>query len=306
MFVNQDWINNLLTFHPSYVILDIDLRYSGSRTFQALTAFCELANRTISDSLIQFSLDQYVSPTVTPFELFQSQIKAFIRQFRSTTTNNFLLLLDMIRNTNQANALLSAILTNYDFSVTFFTNIDKTVHAYPKQYCACSCTTTRKCVEQFYVYSYLNATRLYSIPGIYRGCYTVEALLQSTLECFYDEICANQFHPTSVSSIIDYFTSLDPSLPSEYSVDSTIQELLNGLMIEEWNLSITYNTYYNECQPIVCTYTYETKNGIVYIITVLFGLSGGLITALEFVVPILVNFVRRKKQIITSENGKKK
>jgi hypothetical protein len=212
----------------------------------------------------------------------------------------------MIRNTNQANALLSAILTNYDFSVTFVSNIDKTVHAYPKQYCACSCATTAKCAEQFYVYSYRNATRLYSIPGMYRGCYTVEALLQSTLECFYDEICANQFRPTAVSSIIDYFTSLDPSLPSEYSVNSTIQELLNGLMIEEWNLSITYNTYYNECQPIICTYTYETKNGIVYIITVLLGLVGGLITALEFVVPILVKFVRRKKQIITWENGKKK
>jgi hypothetical protein len=100
-------------------------------------------------------------------------------------------------------------------------------------------------------------------------------------------------------------TSLDSSLPSEYFVNSTIQELLDELMIEEWNLSITYNNYYNACQPIVCTYIYETKNSIVYIITVLLGLVGGLITALEFVVPILVKFIRRKKQIITSENGNK-
>jgi hypothetical protein len=87
-------------------------------------------------------------------------------------------------------------------------------------------------------------------------------------------------------------TSLDPSLSSEYSVNSTIQELLDELMIEEWNLSITYNNYYNACQPIVCTYTSETKNGIVYIITVLLGLVGGLIIVLEFVVPRLMKFIR--------------
>jgi hypothetical protein len=88
-------------------------------------------------------------------------------------------------------------------------------------------------------------------------------------------------------------TALDSSLPSQYFINSTIEDLINHLMVEQWNSSLIYDSYYNECQPAQCSYTYVTTNDIIYIVTTLIGLVGGLITVLKLVVPRLVKlFVR--------------
>jgi hypothetical protein len=46
------------------------------------------------------------------------------------------------------------------------------------------------------------------------------------------------------------------------------------------------------------------KNGIIYIVTTLIGLAGGLITVLKVVVPLLVKLVRRKTELPRQETGK--
>jgi hypothetical protein len=89
---------------------------------------------------------------------------------------------------------------------------------------------------------------------------------------------------------------LDASLLTRYSVNSTIQELVDDLMIEEWNNSTMYETYYNECQPTKCTYEIETRNDIIYIVTTLFGITGGLATALKLILPRVVKLVRKKRE----------
>jgi len=76
-------------------------------------------------------------------------------------------------------------------------------------------------------------------------------------------------------------------------------------MVEEWNSSEKYNSYYDECQPAECIYTDTRKNDIIYIVTTLIGLLGGLVTVLELVVPSLVKFVRRKKALSRPEASKK-
>jgi hypothetical protein len=98
-------------------------------------------------------------------------------------------------------------------------------------------------------------------------------------------------------------TALDPSLPSQYFVNSTIQNFFDHLMVEQWNKSITYEKYYNHCQPKQCTYTYKTKNTAIDIVTILFGLVGGLVTILQFIVPRLVKLIawiiaKRRRRII--------
>jgi hypothetical protein len=84
--------------------------------------------------------------------------------------------------------------------------------------------------------------------------------------------------------------ALNASLPTEYSVNSTIQELVDHLMIEEWNGSTMYETYYNECQATQCSYIVEARNNVVDIVTALFGIAGGLTTALGCVAPRFVTF----------------
>ncbi len=99
-------------------------------------------------------------------------------------------------------------------------------------------------------------------------------------------------------------TALDTSLSSRYLENSTIEDLLDELMIEEWNPSIKYENYFNECKPAKCTYSHQAKNNAIYIVTTLFGLIGGLTTALKLIVPRLVMFARKKKELTRPQNGK--
>jgi hypothetical protein len=199
----------------------------------------------------------------------------------------------MIRNIIQANALLSALQTNYYIhSEKAYDDADIGQIGYDD----CYCSSSSACISLLSIDAYPNSTSLFHLPHFYRGCYVVEALLQSTLECFYDKQCVDKltsyFSPSSSMNV----TVLDASLPSMYSNDSTIEKLVDNLMIEQWNISSSFENYYNECQPIQCTYTTKTNNDMIYIVTTLFGITGGLITVLKFIVPQLVKFVRKKRQ----------
>ncbi|CAF3657481.1 unnamed protein product [Adineta steineri] len=74
-------------------------------------------------------------------------------------------------------------------------------------------------------------------------------------------------------------------------MNSTIEELVDELMVEEWNSSTIYDGYYNECQPSKCSYSYQTRNDLIYIITTVIGLVGGLITVLKLIVPRVVQLI---------------
>ncbi|CAF4398347.1 unnamed protein product, partial [Adineta steineri] len=74
---------------------------AGQFIFQGLSTFCQLSNQTISNRLIQFYSSQYVSVSVTPLQVLQSQTQAFISQFISSMTNDFSLSLLTIRETTQ-------------------------------------------------------------------------------------------------------------------------------------------------------------------------------------------------------------
>jgi hypothetical protein len=134
------------------------------------------------------------------------------------------------------------------------------------------------------------------MPNFYTGCNVIESLLQSTLECFYNQQCIEVLKGQMSSYLPVSVTALDESLPSVYFMNSTIAELLNNLMIEQWDVSPIFENYYNACHPIKCTYTLEMNNNLIYIVTTLFGIAGGLITVLKFIVPQLVKLVRKKRE----------
>jgi hypothetical protein len=264
-----------------------DFRITSTYAFQALAMFCDLINKTLSDSLIRFYSTEYISGSVTPLRLFQSQVQSFIDQFRSSTTNSFLLSLAMIRETTHNNALFSAIGTNYMILIYM-----RVTYLGPFSYDNCTCGTTSICTSLSVIYNDINSTDFFVVPGFYTGCYVIEALLQSNLECFYSQTCIKRlqdYFSSSNSSI--NVTALDSSLPSQYFPNSTIKQLLDNLMIEEWNESSMYDRYYNECQPTQCTYTIETKNAVIYIITTVIGVVGGLMTILKLVVPRLIKLI---------------
>ncbi|CAF3840987.1 unnamed protein product [Adineta steineri] len=286
-FVTQEWINYLATSPGGYSLYVYDFRSSGTYLFQTISAFCTLINQTILSQLAQFYSSQYVSAYVTPSNVFQLQTKAFISQFISSTTNQFLLSLAMIRNTTQSNSLFSGGLTNYNLKESNGAMVRS-----PLSYGNCTCTSSGTCINQTAIYElFSNYNLLFSVPGLYAGCYIIEASLQSNLQCFYNQTCINKLQSYFVVYSLMNVKALDISLSTLFLENSTIIDILDQLMVEEWNSSSIYENYYSECQPSYCSYTVTSKNSVIYIVTTLIGLVGGLITVLKFAVPFLVQFI---------------
>ncbi|CAF4806061.1 unnamed protein product, partial [Rotaria sp. Silwood2] len=129
-----------------------------------------------------------------------------LEQFISSTTNHFLLPLQTIRDTTQANALLSAKQTNI---LVYFLYEYSIANVAPLQYDDCDCGYSAKCIKQSSIYGYPNLTVLFSIPGQYVGCFPLESLLQSTLECFYNQTCVDILHSYLVFNSSMNVTALD-------------------------------------------------------------------------------------------------
>jgi hypothetical protein len=287
VFITQNWIYYLSSVGGD-ILFDIDIRWIGPHSFQALNGLCQSINKTIVDSLEQFYSNDYISVSVIPSHLFQSQVQSFVDQFRSSITNNYLLSLSIIRDTTQGNGLFSGKWTNY----ILFISGNSQVFSQARPYNNCSCAFSATCVYPTGIYNYPSLKTLLDVPGFYTGCFIIESLLQSNLQCFYNQTFINQLQTYLVSyPAMANVTALDASLPSQYSSNATIKKLLDTLMIEEWNLTQMYDQYYNECQPIQCNYSVETSNDIIYIVTTVIGIVGGLITVLKLVVPRLVNLM---------------
>ncbi|CAF3532484.1 unnamed protein product [Adineta steineri] len=275
-------------YYGNYEPNPTDFRFTSTFTFQTMSTFCTLVNQTISNSLIQFYSNQYVSAFVTPSNVFKLQTKAFISQFKSTTATGFLLSLAMIRNTTQSNALLSGQLNN--FGLIALSTSDS--NAYSLSYGNCTCTSSATCISQSSIYdSGSGYGILFTIPGLYTGCYIIESLLQSDLQCFYNQTCINKLQSYFQGPSLMNVTALDTSMSSQFLENSTIGDILDQLMVEEWINSSMYENYYSECKPSYCSYTVRTRNSAIYIITTLIGLVGGLITVLKLMVPYLVKFI---------------
>ena len=300
-FVNDNWINFMFQSQRG-IFRSFDFRVTGLVSFNALRSLCMLVNDTIENSLTQFYQNDYVSASITPNRLFQSQAYSFVTRFIASTKNGFLSSLQTIRDTTQGNYLLSALKTNGLISVDHDT---WALNASSTQYNGCKCAANVTCAARARVYNGTNLQNPFPVPGMYIGCYIIEALRKSTLECFYNQTCFNTLKYHMNSNLSLNATLLDASLLTKFAANSSIGTILDELMVENWNWSSIYSDYYGICQPLACTYTYKTRNDAIYVITTLISLLGGLVKALKFIVPRSVAIFRRKKAHVTEpETGK--
>jgi hypothetical protein len=189
IFVDQSWIDYLAKLKETRTFMIDDFRHISSSAFQGVRTFCKLINHTISDSLTRLYSNQYVSGSVKPAGLFQSETKALLNQFRSSMINSFLSSLSMVRDTTHVNGLLSALKTTHTLWVN---NSSDLVFISPKTYQHCNCASSSTCIQASSIFDYPYPISSFDVPGFYTGCYVIESLLQSTLECFYSQQCIDQ------------------------------------------------------------------------------------------------------------------
>ncbi|CAF3367477.1 unnamed protein product [Rotaria sp. Silwood1] len=296
---NHIWISLLYSPRAGRDYSYDDYRHFALPQFRLLAALCTLANETISESIDLFNTNVMINEKVQFHETIESKANATLTQFRISVPRTFVRKLDFIRNIAQGNGIVSSILSNWhilSLNTTFSRRTQwPSLWPEPRSYGNgnCSCATNAMCTSP----AAFNGS---IVPGFRVGCYPLEALLQSTLECLYNISCINMlrflYNHTS-------FT-VNPLNSTLSSFNSTVQSLVDRLLVDQWETNVSYEQYYRACTPLSCTYTIRERRNLAYIITSIIGLYGGLTIVLKLIVPELVKIgqylIMRRRQALRS------
>ena len=120
---------------------------------------------------------------------------------------------------------------------------------------------------------------------MYSGCYPFEALAQSTLRCLYNQQCID---PTNTFQAMNTYSLRS----SRFNLNTTIETLINELMVEDYTRNVSYEDYFSQCAPLSCTYSYVDQSNLVEGITNLVSLYGGLVLICQVIAVIAVKVIR--------------
>ncbi|CAF1334186.1 unnamed protein product [Didymodactylos carnosus] len=312
VFVTNVWLNVLSSGAHSSPYYYLDIRYVGPSQFQALAIFCTLSMRTVDVARDQFYSTDFVSPKILPYGQFNSEVNTLLNLFKQTTPNTFTQTLDIITATTIGNQLLTSPSINWNTSLQDIGDSYYQLIPTLADYSDCSCSESSNCVQELGFYDDLDRqgipTLEATITNFFTGCFPVAALLQSTLECFYNQTCFNTFIDYCVTNA----TSMNySSLPSRFNIDTVIGDIVKELMIEQWNNETNYTDYYQQCTPSYCTYSIVKRKDILYIFTTLIALTGGLVTALKLLPPLVILLIRKinnrtKNNAVIDKNTEKR
>ncbi|CAF0857897.1 unnamed protein product [Adineta steineri] len=300
LFLSNDWIVSISDMLISYAAYDpIDFRVAGPVFFNAMSTLCSLASKTIYDAWYEFSQSLLITDLVLTESEFETRTTVAIKQFQENTLNEFKRILSLVDlhaktmyNTGYNNIdlytdQLSTVTTQVDFG--WEPVITKT----------CSCSLNGQCTDvmSFFYYTGLDTTSPYylnfTISDLQVGCYVLPSVLNSSLSCFFNQTCLDMIQRETKSARSINVPILDIN-STRFSPHTRIQTLLDNLMIETWNETISYEKYYEICAPEQGTYTYTSRNNPVQIITTLIGLFGGLSVALKIIVSFIIHRIRNR------------
>ena len=152
-----------------------------------------------------------------------------------------------------------------------------------------------------YDYSQINcltSSYPYEIPGMVQGCYLIDSLLLSTLECLYSTCCLTVLHYYMSKK----YSELDTGIPwfqpdllvyeptsSHFAPNTSFDSIVGQMMIEEPSLSPSFDHYYETCAPTHCSYSISKhKKNLAEILITLISTLSGLTVALRIITPLLV------------------
>ncbi|CAF0860546.1 unnamed protein product [Adineta ricciae] len=223
------------------------------------------------------------------------QIDNTFFQFRNVTLTRFSRSFKLIRDIMNGNAFISSRSLNWEWW-TRLDNFSTTILTRPIiKNKRCSCGTQSDCFESGGVYDGQTDEQIFAIPGWNVGCSAVETLLHSTLECFYDQNCIDSllFHIPNddFQSPRVNFSAINSSRESRFDRNTSIQNIVDQLFIEEWKWNSSYLSFYNQCAPISCSYQIRRNDHFMHTVSQLLGLYGGLTTSLRFTIPLIVKTI---------------
>jgi len=270
-----------------------------SAHLQYLTGLCQISIQSVNNSIEQFLSSLLVTSQLLSETSFQTRLDSQIKQSQSNAPVIFNQLLTLIENINDGNAIISTYETNFVYIASWDSKQDR----YGRPFAStqpiiydnnCSCGLHQNCTTQAnFIIKNSSTTITTPIKGLKMGCTPSESFHSSTLECFYDSSC--------IRLIQEYTKSTYSPIPvsrngSRFSINTTIAELTNDLFTETWKTTINYSSYFEDCAPLFCSYTYTQKLNSLYTLTLLLGLQGGLSLVLEWICPKIVRMIVKMYQ----------
>ncbi|CAF0862508.1 unnamed protein product [Adineta steineri] len=237
--VSPQWIlyNTRATTGVLYTYFDY--RLNSQPQFQLLAMFCQQAQQIVDNGIKTFLQTQFISSQIDYEDLFESKINLSISDWQSVMLNRYLRPINIIRKISQGNLLMNSGLNNkFSRTNSTYTNIKILTINYTK----CSCALSSQGMQFMGIYTQISVTEftpILEIPNFYIGCSSVESLLNSTLETFYNRSAMleiDQYLYTPLGPSFN-FSALNPklSLPNE-----TIETIVNRLMIDSWSSNISF------------------------------------------------------------------
>ena len=310
-FVSDNWLNyvNYRSKTDAQYHYFLDFRHSAYGFFNMIKTLCQFSSVKISEQLIVFYMNMLVTENIISEETFNATIYASQNHFISTLARSFLLSLNAFRRTVQGNAIGNQLQTNhrlytFEFAGTWYGFATSIIYGEDK----CYCDYTTLCKETTGIYTrqrsdhiiakqqLFNSTLIYSVPGVNTGCYIFDALLQSNLSCMHNISClsdlrnnlADSPHPLVTNSITPLrIPTFSASLP-------TISELVENLLVDNWLFNFSYESYFNQCNPSICSYTYIQQFDVIDTITSTVGFLGGIISILMLLTLPAITLIRNR------------
>ncbi|CAF1297121.1 unnamed protein product, partial [Rotaria sp. Silwood1] len=276
----------------------VDFKGSGQTFFVALQTLCSLAKTTVFNAWYNFKQSAYITDQVVSKKEMIEHIQTTLNQFHSNTVAQFKQSLTLI----QFHSINMYAVGAGNVRLETYTSANSTnqyLAFYYKQvyWDNCSCTLNDNCVSPMGFYNYSQkdlaypSSLIFNIPQFFIGCFVLQSVLQSSLECFFNQTCldAVQFQIRSSQSI--NITILQANT-TRFLPETLIKVIVDNLMLEQWGDNIQYSQYYQQCAPESCSYTITSHNDFSYIITLLISLFGGVSMALKLAIPIIVRWIR--------------
>lgn len=309
-FVSDRWIRTIFSGINASYFFQPDFRRTGSALFQALAAVCRLSKDNIEQSVAAFLTTPFVSSQALSRNLFESKVQASIEEFQESVSVVFQLQLQLVNELIFANKFQSGLQTNtlfiqmlgdqtrkYSITPIFFEYRQTNDNL-------CFCSRGYDCVSPSGIYDLFSnqpdidfsrnqVTVLMRIPGLFSGCMPMNSLLLSTLECFYNQTCVNDI--LSFLSVNSDFTAMTTIEQSIFQPNTTVQSMLDSIMVQSWTKNIFHEKYFAQCAPMSCTYLVEKRHDALFVLAKIIGLLGSLVLGLRLSVPWVVQFIRNRK-----------
>ena len=283
--ISQPWIDGIYGANVSFVS-PTDVRTILSAFWQWVRSFCDLARGTLIDVYTDLNSNLLLSPTAQPQYLIEAKVEAS-RRF-SLTSAGANLRRDLLINHDMTlgNGLFSGLGTNYYFQTSNgWAYGIRTVSLEPISFAdGCSCANFNGCLRPAVLYSSNNTTNATKVPGMMFDCLPMDGILASSLECFYYSTCLSMI--LQESSI-----TIRPSLlswRSHFPRNATLQTLADELMIENVTTAVFFSSYYAECRPSYCAYSYSRRFDWALMITLVASAFGGVSLFLRLITPWLI------------------